>query len=129
MFERKYETVRLPNNRYRKEHIEVELSTATVDAATWRFAYDKGYREGNFPVPAVLTEVEWNPWFVDNEFHDSITVIEWTGTCFHCGGQANLRAIWDFNFDRCMDFGYGVGEYTHFYSVEGVISCYFDWPA
>lgn len=67
--------------------------------------YTHGEIKPHFPVPAIPLQVEVNRWAESGPYHNSITIS-------HKGGH-HLVAIFDYNFDRCMDFHYKVGVYVN----------------
>lgn len=64
-----------------------------------RMAYHEGIIRPNYPVPAIPLEVCL---YGTDEMHSTVYISD--GDCIVCW--------WDFNWDRCMDFGLEVGEYA-----------------
>jgi len=65
-------------------------------------------------LPAIQYKVEITPFGVNSPVFNSIQIYRWVGVCPCCGGnQWTLTAVWDFDFDRCMDFHLRCGEYMN----------------
>jgi len=87
--------------------------------------YFQGTTPAHFPLPAIPIVVEFHSWAEPSPFHSSITWAERSKFCDNCGGLAKgLVAIVDFNWDRCMDFNYGVGVYVAGQELEDGLSLY-----
>lgn len=80
------------------------------------YRYCMGIHAPHFPVPAVPMQVQWHDWRENSPFHDSIT--------FHEGEEAVLSAIVDYNFDRCCDFHYPLGQYVHANRIQEGVDLY-----
>lgn len=64
-----------------------------------RMEYHQGIDPPNYPVPVVPLEVCL---YGLDEMHDTVYISD----------GDSLVCWWDFNWDRCMDFGLEVGEYA-----------------
>lgn len=85
-----------------------KLSNKLIDHMTWYMCYQEGLRPPRYPVPVIPLNVEIHPLWQDDVFHNSITI-------YH---EEELVCIWDFDFDRCMDFSYDVGVYVNGRRIE-----------
>lgn len=65
-------------------------------------------------VPAIIYDVVITTFEEGGPFHSSIMVYRVFHLCPCCGGPWGwLDAVWDFDFDRCMDFHLKYGEYAN----------------
>lgn len=92
------------------------------DRLTWKWCYEDGLRPARYPVPAVIYEVLWHPFEERGPLHDSIEIISQRIGPYWGHDVWYTVAIWDFNFDRCMDFHYDVGVYVNERQItEGIV--------
>jgi hypothetical protein len=77
--------------------------------------YVNGVTAPHFPAPTIplLVSITGD---VDDPFHSSVAVRR--------RGSQHLVAIWDFCFDRCMDFHYKMGEYVNAREIDNGIRKY-----
>lgn len=76
-------------------------------------------------VPAIRLVTEVFPMDRESPFHNSVVIWEVRVPCECCGKYKwEIAAIWDFNFDRCMDFNYAYGEYVNARQIEEGVEMY-----
>lgn len=89
-----------------------------LNSETWRDVYHRGYRAPNFPAPAPILKVWVCPDDVESEFHNSIGIDRVVNYCECCGNpQLAMECVWDFDFDRAMDFHLKCGVYAHWHDI------------
>lgn len=87
--------------------------------------YQLGCDEPNHPLPVLPLEVRYYPWTAHHSMHNSIVIEEHSLLCPCCGGiQRYMVAIFDFNFDRCMDYHFPVGCYVNARQMDEGITAY-----
>ena len=104
-------------------------SYALEDGRRYMSAFDTAYALGYIepdrrllPVPKYI--VEWFPFGVNSEFSNSIVIHE-VRICECCGCYYWVMvAIWDFNYDRCLDFFLVCGEYMNAEQIEVGLEAY-----
>lgn len=85
--------------------------------------YAMGYFPPEYPMPAIRTITQYTDIDQDSPFNNSLII--WRigpDVCPDCGApQWSMLCIWDYNFDRCVDFWYEPYVYHNAREVqEGV---------
>lgn len=105
--------------------IEEHLPTSVIDQGTYTRAYTMGIAKPRHLPPAIRLVPEVCSAGKLNPFYSSLILWEVRTQCPCCGNyQWSIVAIWDFNFDRCMDFNYAYGVYVNARQIEEGIAMY-----
>lgn len=101
-----------------------QYSNRIINTLVWELAYKEGLRPPKYPLPVIIRHVEWVPWYADDPHHNSI-IIWWCGLCRGCQGYAEIiDAVFDYDFDRSMDFYIELGKYTNADKLQEGIDAY-----
>jgi len=92
--------------------VRYEEDIDRVSNARWYILGDVPPRH---PVPAPILEAEFHDIDEDSPFHSSVIINE---------KDRGMVAIWDFDFDRAMDFNYKYGVYVHEKDMQAGIEKY-----
>lgn len=80
----------------------------------------------SYPVPAIKLLTEMHGKYRGDPFHNSLILWECRIQCTCCDGYIwTIACIWDFDFDRAMDFNYECGVYVNAREMEEGIALYY----
>lgn len=101
-----------------------------VHSDEWISPYEAEYAVGirikpRYPMPALKLITETCPAWADSPYHNSVILWHiYKCDCCEDNYTWSMACIWDFNFDRCMDFNYGCGVYVNAREIEEGTSMY-----